>query len=185
MNIADLTVETVRERLCETGLSHAESLSKARQFARAAEALVQMGADGSAGAYAHFVPGRIEVLGKHTDYAGGRSIVSAVERGFCMIAVPRADGRARVLAVEQDESVECELKADLQVPQSGWTNYPLTVMRRLARNFGQLQGADIAFLSDLPPAAGMSSSSAFMIATYLRVGRAQRAVGARRISSGY
>ena len=52
MNIADLTVETVRERLCETGLSHAESLSKARQFARAAEALVQMGADSSAGAYA-------------------------------------------------------------------------------------------------------------------------------------
>ena len=126
MNLAGLTVETVRERLRETGLSHAESLSKARQFARAAEALVQMGADGSAGAYAHFVPGRIEVLGKHTDYAGGRSIVSAVERGFCMIAVPRADGRARVLAVEQDESVECELKADLQVPQSGWTNYPLS-----------------------------------------------------------
>ena len=167
MNLAGLTVETVRERLCETGLSHAESLSKAQQFARAAEALVQMGADGSARAYAHFVPGRIEVLGKHTDYAGGRSIVSAVERGFCMIAVPRADGRARVLAVEQDESVECELKADLRVPQSGWTNYPLTVMRRLARNFGQLQGADIAFLSDLPPAAGMSSSSAFMISTYL------------------
>ena len=40
----------------------------------------------------------------------------------------------QVLAVEQDESVECELKVDLQVPQSGWTNYPLTVMRRLALN---------------------------------------------------
>ena len=39
MNLADLTVGTVRERLFETGLSHAESLSKARQFARAAEAL--------------------------------------------------------------------------------------------------------------------------------------------------
>ena len=83
-----------------------------------------------------------------------------------MVAVPRADARATVLAVELGESVECELEADLQV-LSGWTNYPLTVMRRLARNFGQLEGVDIAFLSDLPPAAGMSSSSAFMIATYL------------------
>lgn len=167
MKLADLTVETVRERLRDASLSHAESLSKARQFIRVAEALVQRGAAGSARAYAHFVPGRIEVLGKHTDYAGGRSIVGAVERGFCMIAVPRADGRVRVLAVERDELVECELEADLRVPQSGWTNYPLTVMRRLARNFGQLLGADIAFLSDLPPAAGMSSSSAFMVAIYL------------------
>lgn len=167
MNLADITVENVQERLLEAGLSHAESLSKARQFARVAEALVQKGAVGSAEAYAHFVPGRIEVLGKHTDYAGGRSIVAAVERGFCMVAVPRADARATVLAVELGESVECELEADLQVPSSGWTNYPLTVMRRLARNFGQLEGVDIAFLSDLPPAAGMSSSSAFMIATYL------------------
>lgn len=167
MNLADLTVDSMRERLCDTGLSPAEALSKARLFARVVEGLVQKGAVGSDPAYAYFVPGRIEVLGKHTDYAGGRSIVAAVERGFCMVAVPRADARATVLAVEQDESVECELEADLQVPKSGWTNYPLTVMRRLVRNFGPLQGADIAFLSDLPPAAGMSSSSAFMIATYM------------------
>ena len=124
MNLADITVENVQKRLLKAGLSHVESLSKARQFARVAEALIQKGAVGSAEAYAHFVPGRIEVLGKHTDYAGGRSIVAAVERGFCMVAVPRADARATVLAVELGESVECELEADLQVPSSGWTNYP-------------------------------------------------------------
>jgi galactokinase len=56
------------------------------------------------------------------------------------------------------------------MPRMGdWSNYPMTVARRLARNFAQppLLGADIAFASDLPPAAGMSSSSALMIATYL------------------
>ena len=62
MNLADITVENVQERLLKAGLSHAESLSKARQFTRVSEALIQKGAVGSAEAYAHFVPGRIEVL---------------------------------------------------------------------------------------------------------------------------
>ena len=61
MNLADITIENVQERLLKAGLSHAESLSKARQFTRVAEALIQKGAVGSAEAYAHFVPGRIEV----------------------------------------------------------------------------------------------------------------------------
>ena len=167
MKLVDLKDGGVEERLCSAGLSPQEARSKAQLFARTAEAMQDRGADSASPVYAYFVPGRIEVLGKHTDYAGGRSIVAAVERGFCMVAVARTDARATVLSVDTDELVECQLAADLQVPPSGWTNYPLTVMRRLARNFGQLQGADIAFLSDLPPAAGMSSSSAFMVATYL------------------
>jgi galactokinase len=55
------------------------------------------------------------------------------------------------------------------VPTVGhWSNYPMTVARRVARNFdGALRGAEIAFASDLPLAAGMSSSSALIIATFL------------------
>ena len=49
-----------------------------------------------------------------------------------------------------------------------WSNYPMTVARRLARNFpGLARGADIAFLSTLPRAAGLSTSSALVTATYL------------------
>ncbi len=164
-------LELMEGRACEplerAGLSPQEGLAKARLFARAAEALQQRGAAAAATAHAYFVPGRIEVLGKHTDYAGGRSIVAAVERGFCMVAVPRADARVTVMAIGSDALLECALDAHMDVPESGWANYPMTVMRRLMRNFGALRGADIAFLSDLPVAAGMSSSSAFMVATYL------------------
>jgi len=55
------------------------------------------------------------------------------------------------------------------LPQIGhWSNYPETVFRRIARNFPTgLRGADIAFASDLPPAAGMSSSSALMVGFFL------------------
>jgi galactokinase len=56
-----------------------------------------------------------------------------------------------------------------------WGTYPLTVVRRLTRNFpGAGRGADIVFDSDLPPAAGMSSSSALMIAVLLAIVRANR-----------
>jgi galactokinase len=49
-----------------------------------------------------------------------------------------------------------------------WSNYPATVVRRFARNFPSARiGADIVFASDLPPAAGMSSSSALMIAVFV------------------
>ncbi|MGH7448520.1 MAG: galactokinase family protein, partial [Longimicrobiales bacterium] len=44
-----------------------------------------------------FVPGRIEVLGKHTDYAGGRSLLAAVHRGFVVAAAPRPDGAVQVI----------------------------------------------------------------------------------------
>jgi galactokinase len=125
-------------------------------------------------AAAYFVPGRIEVLGKHTDYAGGRSLLAAAERGFCLVAWPREDDHIRVLDAACGEAIDFPFNPDLSPPVGHWSNYPMTVARRLARNFpgpraprAAWSGADIAFASDLPPAAGMSSSSALMIAIFL------------------
>jgi galactokinase len=115
---------------------------------------------------AWFVPGRIEVLGKHTDYAGGRSLVCAVERGLCVVAAPRTDRIVAIFDLPRGSSIE--LTAEDEHPAVKWGVYPLTVLRRLARNFpGPLCGADIVIDSDLPSAAGLSSSSALMIATLL------------------
>ncbi len=117
--------------------------------------------------YMVFVPGRIEVLGKHTDYAGGRSLLAAVERGFCVAARPRDDDRMSVIDVRQGRRTDFELNAELIGTPGDWSAYSMTVARRVARNFpGPLRGADMAFVSDLPPASGMSSSSAMMIAVF-------------------
>jgi len=119
-----------------------------------------------------FVPGRIEVLGKHTDYAGGRSLLCAVERGMCMLASPRSDRTVRFAALNRGESAEFELSPDLKPAAGHWSNYPMTVARRVARNFaGKLRGADIVMLSDLPPAAGLSSSSALVVGTFMLLSR--------------
>jgi galactokinase len=113
-----------------------------------------------------FVPGRIEVLGKHTDYAGGRSLLCAVERGFCVVARPRSDLVVRVVDAILGLEASLILSEDQEVPEEGsWTAYPAAVVRRIARNFpGDLRGADVAFASDLPRSAGLSSSSALVVA---------------------
>jgi galactokinase len=121
-----------------------------------------------------FVPGRIEVLGKHTDYAGGRSLLCAAERGFCVVCSPRNDAIVRVADAVRDLRLEMPFSGDTRAT-SGWETYVGTVIRRLARNFpGSLRGADIAFASDLPRSAGMSSSSALMIAIFAALNHANK-----------
>lgn len=163
-------VAALADCLLNAGLGAEAAVTRAKLFALAAEGLPS--ADERS---AFFVPGRVEVLGKHTDYAGGRTVVIAAERGFSVVASPRKDRLVTVTAVEMDESTEFELHPDL-VPAAGhWSNYPMTVARRIARNFpGISVGADIAFSSDLPPAAGMSSSSAMMIGVFLSLADVNR-----------
>ena len=109
------------------------------------------------------VPGRIEVLGKHVDYAGGRSLLCTVERGIAIVARPHA---ARTLVVRDARRREAlSIPFDMS-PQGSlpWSVYPRTVVHRLVRNFGeQVQGCDIALASNLPAAAGVSSSSALTV----------------------
>ena len=117
-----------------------------------------------------WVPGRIEFLGKHTDYAGGRSLVCTVERGFVVVAAARDDRLVRITDAVSNEQVEIEMSSTLAPADGTWANYAITVVRRIARNFpGPLRGADIAFASDLPPAAGLSSSSVLVVAMFLAI----------------
>jgi len=174
------------EQLQTTGLGPEASLAKARLLARAAAAIP--GGPAVDDLHAFFVPGRIEVLGKHTDYAGGSTMVVAAERGIALVVRPRDDRRIVVrdagapmgTGSERGREVpvplvELALDPGL-VPQVGhWSNYPATVARRIARNFPEARrGAEIAFASDLPRAAGMSSSSALIVAMFLALAEANR-----------
>lgn len=115
------------------------------------------------GRRAWIVPGRIEVLGKHVDYAGGRSLLCTVERGIVIVARRRDDRHVILRDARRREAISLSLDSNARgaVP---WAIYPRTVLNRLSRNFGDvLQGADFALASNLPPAAGVSSSSALTV----------------------
>ena len=155
--------------LATAGLSEAACRAKARLFALATSALsVANETPPDRSPLAFHVPGRIEVLGKHTDYAGGRSMVAALERGFCVVAAPRDDRQIVVIDALSGQTVVFRTDAELKPRDGDWANYPVTVAQRIARNFpGAIHGADIALASDLPAASGMSSSSALVVGVFL------------------
>ncbi len=110
-----------------------------------------------------FAPGRIEIFGKHTDYAGGRSLLCTVPRGIAIAARRRSDQIVRVLDLSNHEIATIDLAVE-RSPRPGLDNYASVVVRRLAMNFPNASlGAEISILSDLPRAAGVSSSSALVV----------------------
>jgi galactokinase len=151
-----MTGSDAAARLLVHGLDSSEQPVKAASF----DAVLQ---HAPAGARFWWVPGRLEVFGKHTDYAGGRTLVAALPRGFAVAAMRRGDDTIAVADARSGERVVLTPEA-LDATISGWGNYVQTAARRLTRNFPSARGgADIVFASDLPQAAGMSSSSALIV----------------------
>ena len=163
---------TLHDRLAASGLDAAEIAGRVALIERARAAFEQD--HGRAPLWGWLVPGRIEVFGKHTDYAGGRSLVAAVPRGFAVVAGPRDDGRVTAHDARWDARMDVN-PADDPRAFTGWANYVAVVARRLARNFpGAPLGIDIAFASDLPRAAGLSSSSALVVGVASAIARRAR-----------
>lgn len=170
------TAASLARALAEQGLDPAEVSGKAAMFDRALRMFQrEAGRDPQ---YAWWVPGRLEVFGKHTDYAGGRTLVCTIPRGFVVLASPRADGVLRVADAGRHDTFSLD-PADEAV-HTGWRHYIEVVARRFARNFpGAARGGDLAIASDLPHASGMSSSSALVIGiatALIRVGGIERHV---------
>jgi galactokinase len=158
-----MTGETLAALLCEHGLPPGEFDAKRDLFN-----LVLSYTRHQQGGPLHawWVPGRLEVFGKHTDYAGGRTLVGAVPRGFAVVAQPREDGTLRVVDARRGQEVTLAA-ARPPTPEAyvGWRHYVDVVARRLAGNFPDAPlGAEMVIASDLPRASGMSSSSALLVA---------------------
>lgn len=134
-----------------------------------------------------FVPGRIEVLGRHTDYAGGHSLVCAIDRGFLFVAGRNDRGVVRMSgALSEFEPIEFQASASIAPVVGAWGNYPMTMTQRLAANLGArgtLAGVDVAFSSTLPVGSGMSGSSALMIMTFLVLAEANGLAASRRFKA--
>lgn len=117
------------------------------------------------------VPGRVEVFGKHTDYAGGSVLVCAIDRGITVSLVPAGEGvRARTDAFP--DAIDVDPGAPCTLPPGHWGRYVHTAAARLQANFGPLAPCELTISSDLPPASGMSSSSALLSGVALTLAQA-------------
>jgi galactokinase len=156
--------ESIHDRLRGSGCSSAQS-------ARLAERFHALGGDGGE----LFVPGRIELVGNHVDYAGGSSLTVATTRGFVVRARPLDEPILRLNIRSQDLFTDFPLEDSLR--GEGWAKYPAALIRRILTNVPAAaarggRGAELVMDSDVPLAAGLSSSSAFMIALFLGWGHA-------------
>lgn len=104
-------------------------------------------------------PGRINLIGEHTDYNGGFVFPGAVDCGIVAAIRPNGTDTVRAYSIDLGESSEFGLE-EKDAPAEGWAKYIFGVCREMAKLGVEVGGFDCAFSGDVPLGAGMSSSAA-------------------------
>ncbi len=112
-------------------------------------------------------PGRVNLIGEHTDYNGLPVLPMALQRGIRLVFRPRSDSLVRIVSPEFGER-SFEFAHEIEPFEPGdWGNYVKAAARGVARGWRVRTGIDAWVESDLPVASGLSSSSALVIACAL------------------
>ncbi|HHP7242706.1 MAG TPA: galactokinase [Cyclobacteriaceae bacterium] len=101
-------------------------------------------------------PGRINIIGEHTDYNDGFVLPAAINRSICLAFALNDSPFCNVLALDYDQSASFKLESIVESDKQ-WLNYILGVTHQLA---GRISGFNMAFTGDIPLGAGLSSSAA-------------------------
>ena len=118
-------------------------------------------------------PGRVNLIGEHTDYNDGFVLPMAIDRHVAVAFAPRADGIVRAYAAEFGQTRELSLDAlarrttsdpTRRSSRGGWFGYVAGVVWAMLGAGQRVQGADLAIAADLPVGAGLSSSAALEMA---------------------
>ncbi|MBO0725156.1 MAG: galactokinase, partial [Blastocatellia bacterium] len=109
-------------------------------------------------------PGRVNLIGEHTDYNDGFVLPMAIDRRTFVAAAPRDDRTIRAASANEGRPVEFEIGREYPSGQD-WGKYVYGMAECLRREDFDLRGADLLIASDVPIGAGLSSSAAIEIAT--------------------
>jgi galactokinase len=109
-------------------------------------------------------PGRVNLIGEHTDYNEGFVLPAAIDRSIDFAGRRRADRRVRAHSVDFRDSVEFALDDIQKDAERPWSNYLRGVSKLLEADGHRLSGADVVFGGDVPREAGLSSSAALEVA---------------------
>ena len=105
-------------------------------------------------------PGRINIIGEHTDYNEGFVLPAAIDKAAYMAASLRDDDEIHLLAIDLNESFSIKLSDLRPVADISWPNYILGSAAQFIKTGVKLSGFNIALSSDVPIGAGLSSSAA-------------------------
>lgn len=112
-------------------------------------------------------PGRVNLIGEHTDYNDGFVLPLAIEASTCVAAAPREDRRISVESLDVGARLEIDLDGSRATLPGHWGAYVEGVARVLESRGLRLGGADLMIASDVPIGAGLSSSAALEVGSGL------------------
>ena len=104
-------------------------------------------------------PGRVNLIGEHTDYNGGFVFPGAIDKGIYAVINPNGTDRVRAYSLDYDGQVEFGMNEE-DAPQESWARYIFGVCREMKKRGFEPKGFDTVFVGDVPLGAGMSSSAA-------------------------
>ncbi|MGN0844345.1 MAG: galactokinase, partial [Kiritimatiellia bacterium] len=118
-----------------------------------------------------YAPGRIEVLGNHTDYNEGYVLSAAINYGTFFAVSKRADNKVRLLAGDIMEEVVFDVNRPVAEKESMWANYVKGCLAGVSSIKTPPFGFDAAFLGNIPLGSGLSSSAALETCATLAIAR--------------
>ena len=121
---------------------------------------------GAAQMHAYFSPGRVNLIGEHTDYNGGHVFPCAISLGTYALVAPRTDGISRLYSMNLPEQgvVQFPMHGAVKSDAYGWANYPIGVVRVMEdAGHRAAHGFDIVLYGTLPNGAGLSSSASIEV----------------------
>jgi galactokinase len=110
-------------------------------------------------------PGRVNLIGEHTDYNDGFVMPAALEFATLVAASPRTDRRLHVYSIILDQTREFDLDAPAETGRHDWSDYIFGVAVMLERSGRRLSGADLVVSTDVPLGSGLSSSAALEVSS--------------------
>jgi galactokinase len=112
-------------------------------------------------------PGRVNLIGEHTDYNDGFVMPVAIDLCVWVAIAPRVDRKLLVRSINFPDTAEVDLEAKVPHARNHWSDYVQGVAVILTRAGCRLQGANLLIRGDVPIGAGLSSSAAIEVATAL------------------
>ena len=121
---------------------------------------------GAVQTHVYFSPGRVNLIGEHTDYNGGHVFPCAISLGTYALVAPRTDGISRLYSMNVPEQgvVQFPMHGAVKSDAYGWANYPIGVVRVMEdAGHRAAHGFDIVLYGTLPNGAGLSSSASIEV----------------------
>ena len=114
--------------------------------------------------HTYFAPGRVNLIGEHTDYNGGLVFPCALSFGTYLLIAKREDRQNRFSSVNMDRSYTANANAFEDKP-TAWIKYPIGVMKEFAERGSDVWGYDLLYYGNIPNGAGLSSSASIEVVT--------------------